>query len=90
MVNKSLPLVLNEGDNSGNQCQSCVGPRIIFLTRCQTNIEQFECNNFSGKRKERETADLFQKYVEDQGGTVVDVLREFPSCQSITLDGDFT
>ena len=32
--------------------------------------------------------DLFQRYVEDQNRTVIDILKEFPSCQqSITLKG---
>jgi sulfite reductase alpha subunit-like flavoprotein len=32
-------------------------------------------------------SDLYEKYVEGQRRTVVDILREFPSCQSITLEG---
>ncbi len=32
--------------------------------------------------------DLFQRYVEDQSRTVIDILKEFPSCQQmITLEG---
>mmetsp|Transcript_8275 Transcript_8275/g.12063 ORF Transcript_8275/g.12063 Transcript_8275/m.12063 type:complete len:1039 (-) Transcript_8275:1542-4658(-) len=32
--------------------------------------------------------DLFQRYVEDQNRTVIDILKEFPSCQQlITLEG---
>eukprot|EP00970_Alexandrium_tamarense_P004092 scaffold693_cov200-Alexandrium_tamarense.AAC.94 len=31
--------------------------------------------------------ELFQRYVEDQRRTIVDILEEFPSCQSITLEG---
>ncbi|KAL3807401.1 hypothetical protein ACHAXA_006669 [Cyclostephanos tholiformis] len=30
---------------------------------------------------------LYKKYVDDQRRTVVDILREFPSCQNITLQG---
>ncbi len=30
---------------------------------------------------------LFQRYIEDQHRTIVDILREFPSSQSITLEG---
>ncbi|KAL3764537.1 hypothetical protein ACHAW5_004801 [Stephanodiscus triporus] len=32
-------------------------------------------------------ANLYEKYVEGQRRTVVDILQEFPSCQSITLEG---
>jgi len=31
--------------------------------------------------------DLCRQYVEEQHRTVVDILREFPSCQSVTLEG---
>ena len=31
--------------------------------------------------------ELYQKYVEDQCRTVVDILQDFPSCQSIKLEG---
>jgi len=34
-----------------------------------------------------ENSNLFEEYVEDQRRTVVDILKEFPSCQSITLEG---
>jgi len=32
-------------------------------------------------------ADPYRQYVEEQHRTVVDILREFPSCQSVTLEG---
>ena len=32
-------------------------------------------------------ANLYDKYVDDQRRNVIDILREFPSCQSITLEG---
>ena len=32
-------------------------------------------------------ANLYEKYVDDQRRNVIDILREFPSCQSITLEG---
>jgi sulfite reductase alpha subunit-like flavoprotein len=31
--------------------------------------------------------ELFRRYIEDQRRTIVDILEEFPSCQSITLEG---
>jgi sulfite reductase alpha subunit-like flavoprotein len=43
---------------------------------------QLLCSSPEGKDD-----DLFTRYVEDQRRTVVDILKEFPSCQSITLEG---
>jgi len=41
----------------------------------------------SGGNGKEGCANLFSRYVEEQYRTVVDVLREFPSSQSITLEG---
>lgn len=41
----------------------------------------------SGGNGKEGCTNLYQKYVEEQYRTVVDVLREFPSSQSITLEG---
>jgi len=62
--------------------------RLFFLSMFATDAEEEKAMRLlCSSSKNSSGADLFQTFVEDQCRTVVDILKEFPSCQSITLEG---
>jgi len=62
--------------------------RLFFLSMFATDVEEEKAMRLLCSSSANDSGvDLFQTFVEDQCRTVVDILKEFPSCQSITLEG---
>jgi len=62
--------------------------RLFYLSMFATEVEEEKAMRLLCSSSSNENGvDLFQTFVEDQCRTVVDILKEFPSCQSITLEG---
>ena len=86
-VDANKPITVEEAiRNNVDLCSVMKKKRLFLLSMFATNPEEEKalrllCTSEEGRE------DLFNKYVEEQRRTVVDILIEFPSCQSITLEG---
>ena len=61
--------------------------RMFLLSMYATDAEEEKALRLLSGGSDINGVDLFQRYIEDQSRSVVDILKEFPSCQSITLEG---
>lgn len=86
-VDANKPITVEEAiRNNVDLCSVMKKKRLFLLSMFATDAEEEKalrllCTSEEGKE------DLFNKYVEEQRRTVVDILMEFPSCQGITLEG---
>ena len=88
-VDAAHPITVEEAIRSTvDLCSTMKKKRLFLLSMFATDPEEEKALRLvSAKAEEGKETDLFQTYVEDQRRTVVDILQEFPSCQSITLEG---
>jgi sulfite reductase alpha subunit-like flavoprotein len=98
-VDANNPITVSDAiRNTIDLCSPMKKKRLYLLAQYATDpVERralhLLCSNASGGDDDRngsggkELSNLYQSYVEDQRRTVVDILKEFPSCQSITLEG---
>ena len=85
-VDANRPITVEDAiRNSVDLCSTMKKKRLFLLSMFATNPEEEKALRLLCSNDEK--SDLFQRYVEDQRRTVVDILKEFPSCQSITLEG---
>jgi sulfite reductase alpha subunit-like flavoprotein len=89
-VNADKPVTVEDAiRNNIDLCSPMKKKRLFLLSMFATDPEEEKALrllcSFDSSAKEGE--DLFQRYIEDQRRTVIDILKEFPSCQSITLEG---
>jgi sulfite reductase alpha subunit-like flavoprotein len=86
-VDANRPITVEEAvRNNIDLCSVMKKKRLFLLSMFASDAEEEKslrllCSSDSGKEE------LFTKYVEDQRRTVIDILKEFPSCQGITLEG---
>ncbi|KAL7537476.1 hypothetical protein ACHAXR_007839 [Thalassiosira sp. AJA248-18] len=90
-VDAAHPITVKEAIQSTiDLCSPMKKKRLFLLSMYATDPEEEQALRLvssASNGKEGQEVDLFQSYVEDQCRTVVDILKEFPSCQSITLEG---
>jgi len=91
-VDAAHPITVEEAIRSTvDLCSTMKKKRLFLLSMYATDAEEERAlrllSSSSGNGKDVQEVDLFQQYVEDQRRSVVDILKEFPSCQSITLEG---
>jgi len=71
--------------NNVDLCSTMKKKRLYLLSMFATDAEEQKALRLLCSSEEK--GDLFTCYVEQQNRSVVDMLKEFPSCQSITLEG---
>jgi len=100
---RSRPITVGEAvRNKMDLCSPVKKKRLFLLSQYATDPEERRAlrllsanvnanGNGSGVEETsgRSVGDLFQTYVEEQHRSIVDILKEFPSCQSIPLEGLF-
>mmetsp|Transcript_20531 Transcript_20531/g.38760 ORF Transcript_20531/g.38760 Transcript_20531/m.38760 type:complete len:1084 (-) Transcript_20531:862-4113(-) len=90
-VDAGHPITVEEAIRSTvDLCCTMKRKRLLLLSMYASDPEEenaLRLLSSSNNVKEGDNVDLFQTYVEEQHRTVVDILMEFPSCQSITLEG---
>ena len=86
-VDSNHPIMVEEAIRTSiDLCSPINKKRLFMMSQYASDPEEaLALRLLSSKEKGH---DLFQRYVEDQYRTVVDILKEFPSCQQlITLEG---
>ena len=85
-VDANSPITVeNAIRNNIDLCSTMKKKRLFLLSMFATDPEEEKALRLLCSSDEKD--DLFQRYVEDQRRNVVDILKEFPSCQGITLEG---
>ena len=91
-VDANHPITVEDAiRNTVDLCSPMKKKRLYLLSMYATDPEEEQALRLlCGSSCENEAGvDLYQRYVEEQRRTVVDILQEFPSCQNITLEGLF-
>jgi sulfite reductase alpha subunit-like flavoprotein len=68
-------------------CSPIKKKRLFMMSQFASDPEEALALRLLSSNEKMGDNDLFQRYVEDQHRTVIDILKEFPSCQQITLEG---
>jgi len=86
-VDAAHPITVEEAVRTTVDLCCTMKKRWLFvLSMYATDPEEERALRLLSSKETTASVDLFQTYIEDQHRTVVDILQEFPSCQSITLE----
>lgn len=84
-VDENHPITVREAIQSTiDLCSTMKKKRLFLLSMYATDPEEEHALRLLCSS---DNTDLFERYVEDQHRSIVDILKDFPSCQSITLEG---
>ncbi|KAL3801953.1 hypothetical protein HJC23_010297 [Cyclotella cryptica] len=87
-VDASKPVTVEDViRNNIDLCSPMKKKRLFLMSMFATDPDEEKALRLLCSTSAEGGDDLFQCYVEDQRRTVIDILKEFPSCQSITLEG---